>query len=509
MKLVSGLQMKQIDQEAITRYGIPSILLMEHAAYSVYRWIQDEYKEAKSISILCGPGNNGGDGLALARQLATWSSHDVKVILLATEKQLSVDGRCYYEICKQTHIPLIFLEEGNQIEDMLQNSEIIVDALFGTGLSRSIEGKYYTVIEKLNQLGKVVISVDIPSGIHADTGKVLGIAVKAHATITFALPKIGLYLYPGIDYVGKLIIADIGIPRDITKECATSMFTMDEVAAKEYLPTRSTRSNKGSYGKVFIIGGQKGMSGAVVLCATSCISTGAGTVTLGIPESIQDIISNKLTEAMTIGLPEVKGHFSLEATPRIKELIARYDVIAIGPGLGRSEEVKSIIQVVLASDKPCVIDADGLYALKPYLNQLKSRKAPTVLTPHPGEMAYLIDETIDNILEDPITYAKQFVEKYSVTLVLKLEKTLIVDQEVTYINTTGNNGLAKGGSGDVLTGIITALIGQKVPEEKAARLGVYMHGRAADMLAEEKTVYAVIPSEVSKYLGKVFKQLIN
>lgn len=508
MKLTTKEQMNAIDAAAIEQYQIPSILLMEQAAYSVFEYIKGQYKETKKITILCGPGNNGGDGFALARQIEMWSYHQVEVVLLASSQKLSVDGTTYYTICKNMGIKVLEDIEIGHLERVLEHSDIIVDALFGTGLTKLICGKYAEVIRRINDSGRPVISVDIPSGIEANTGKVLGSAVKADITISFALPKLGLYLYPGTYYSGKVMVTEIGIPKEIIERCPSKIFIIDKEQAKEYLPKRSMRSNKGSYGKVLIIGGQRGMSGAPILSAGSCMRSGAGTVTVAVPESINDILEVKLTEAMTIPLPDHDGHLGVGAEAKLAEIIDRYDVIAIGPGMGRHEELSGILRIVLESDKPCIIDADGIYILKGQLELLKSRKAPTVITPHPGEMAHLIDISIAEILDNPLQVANNFVREYPVTLVLKLERTVIVDSGAIYINTTGNNGLAKGGSGDVLTGIISALIGQKVPPNHAAKLGVYLHGLSADKLSQEKTVYSLIPGDISLKLGESFRELI-
>lgn len=507
MKLTTKAQINDIDNKAVADFKIPSVLLMEHAAYSIFRYITNYYEPMKEITILCGPGNNGGDGLALARQLIIWSKHKVKVILFASPDKLSTDGKLYYEMCKQMGVNIKEKCCFEDIKEISERADIIIDALFGTGLTRPIIGEIYQVIEWINSLGKEVISIDMPSGINADTGKVLGTAIKASVTISFVLPKVGLYLYPGIDYAGEIIIEEIGIPSSVLEECRSNVFTMEEVDARSYLPKRYTRSNKGSYGKILIIGGKPGMSGAVSLAVESCMRSGAGTVTVAVPKSLRDVVEIKLTESMTIALPEDKEGMSLEAVPILRELIEKYDVISVGPGIGRNASIKEIVKIVLESDKPCVIDADGLYALKDQLDLLKLRKAPVVLTPHPGEMAYLMNKSIAEILENPLLISEEFISQYPAVLVLKLERTIIKDSKETFINTTGNNGLSKGGSGDVLTGIITSLIGQKVEPNKAARLGVYIHGKTGEKITEEKSRYSLLPSDINRGIGKVFREL--
>ncbi|MGL6173130.1 MAG: NAD(P)H-hydrate dehydratase [Cellulosilyticaceae bacterium] len=509
MKLTTKAQMNAIDERAIKEYGIPGILLMEHAAYSLFRHLENRGVEGEKITILCGPGNNGGDGLALARLLKIGSKCSVQVILMASPNKLTIDGSSYYQICKKMNITLLENLEVDQICETIRNCDIIVDALFGTGLVRELRGDYYEVIQYINEIGKYVISADVPSGIHADTGKVLGIAVKADVTITFALPKVGLYIYPGIEYVGKIIVAEIGIPIQVIEECPSNVERIDEKCVKQYLPLRMIRSNKGTYGKVLLIGGSQGMSGAIALAAQSCMRTGAGTVTVAVPNSIGDILEAKSTESMTVYLEEQGGCIAETAKEVLESIVPKYDVIGIGPGMGRSIELEKILESVLKSDKPCVIDADGLYALKNQLQLLAERKAPTVLTPHPGEMAYLTGKPIEEILNNPIEVVKEFVRSYPVGVMLKLERMIIVDSEKIFINTTGNNGLAKGGSGDVLTGIITSLIGQNIPFTKAMRLGAFIHGKAADNLRKSTTVYSFLPGDICLEIGCVLKELVG
>lgn len=501
--------MNAIDERAIKEYGIPSILLMEQAAYSVFKYLEKEYADKHNITILCGPGNNGGDGLALARQLTIWSKHEVKVLLIAKKDQLTPDGIAYYKICKNMQIAVLEQLEIDQICNIVKQSDIIIDALFGTGLSRPIIGNYYEIITTINQSGKFVLSVDMPSGIETDTGKILGNAVRADITITFALPKIGMYIYPGIEYAGKIIVAEIGIPIQILEECPSNIERTDAEYVKKYLPIRKIRSNKGSYGKVLLIGGSQGMSGAITLAAQSCMRTGAGTVTVAVPRSIGNILEVKSTESMTIYLEEQDGHIAEVAKETLKKIIPKYDVVGIGPGMGRSEALEKIVEIVLKSDKPCVIDADGLYALKNQLHLLSQRKAPTVLTPHPGEMSYLTGQSIEEIINHPLEVVKEFIKCYPVGIILKLEKMISADLEKICINPSGNNGLAKGGSGDVLTGIITSLIGQNIHFTEAMRLGTYIYGKAADHLMKSKTVYNLLPGDISLEIGSVFRELVE
>lgn len=511
MKLMNPVQMKVLDEEAINKYSIPSILLMEHAAYNVFMDIKASYMN-QNIIIVCGPGNNGGDGFALARQIKTWSDNKVKILMLAKPDELSKDGKIYYNICKKIKIEIIQVVTEN-IElayKELREAELIVDAIFGTGLSRNVEGLYADIIHQINISPAYRISIDIPSGIDGETGKVLGMGVQADKTVTFVLPKIGLYVYPAIDYTGEVKIVDIGIPQPVIDCLETSFYSIEKEEMKQLLPNRLTRSNKGTYGKVLVIGGQTGMSGAAALASQASLKAGAGIVTAAVPRAIHDIMEQKVTEVLTLPLEDLEGHISRDADKKIKELIEKHDVIAIGPGIGRSKDVCHVLLIVLASDKPCIIDADALYFLKDMLEIVKERKAPVIITPHPGEMARLTDLTIEAILDKPLEAAYKFAKENNMITVLKIERTVVGDAEGNiYISRGGNSGMAKGGSGDVLTGIIAGLLAQKMIPKDAARLGVYLHGRAADIMKTLKTEYTMIPSDLYEGLERAFKEMCS
>lgn len=499
MKLMTPMQMRKIDELATARYGIPSLLLMEQASYQVFKAVEALEESLKEVVIVCGPGNNGGDGLSLARQLAVWSHRRVTILMLALPEKLSADGKTYYKIAQNMEIPIMHIISENieVLKSYLNRADIIVDAIFGTGLSRTVEGLFAEIITTINEMEAVKICVDIPSGIDGLTGKVQGVAVKADFTITFAALKRGLVLYPAIDYIGQLEVVPIGIPDELINETETQQFSLEKEEMKSILPKRFTRSNKGTYGRILIIGGQKGMSGAVTLASQAAIRSGSGLVTAAVPESIHDIMEVKLTEVMTIPLKAKEGHIAIEAILEIKSLIPNYNKIAIGPGLGRSEAAKMAVEEILKSDKPCLIDADGLYYLNDMLEIIRMRKAPTILTPHPGEMARLTGSTIEEILERPLEVASQFAQKNKVILVLKTERTVIADEDGNiYISRNGNSGMAKGGSGDVLTGIIIGLWAQNIASIDAAKLGVYIQSRAGDLIRQKKNEYSMLPSDI-------------
>lgn len=509
MELLTPSQMQKVDQIAIQNYLIPSMLLMEHAAYQVFLYLK-KWDNPENIIIVCGPGNNGGDGLAIARQLIMWSSFKVTVIMTAPYTTLTDDGKCYYKICKKMGIDLIQLIEDNKKEvlEKIKTSKIIVDALFGTGLTRNIEGLFKEVVEHINRAEGKVISVDIPSGIDGLTGEIKGICVKADTTITFMRPKLGLYLYPAILYTGEVKVEKIGIPEEIVKYIDVRSFSIEKEEMKALLPQRPIRSNKGHFGKVLTIGGSLGMAGAISLTSMAAYKVGCGTVTTVVPKCIIEIMQQKLTEVMAIGLQDQEGHFVKEAVIDLKNILPQYHIVAIGPGIGRNSEILSLLIAVLESDKPCIIDADALYFIPKVLEMLKVRKAPTIVTPHPGEMARLVGASIEEILASPIKYAVDFAIKFNTITVLKLEKTVIADTTgIIYINRYGNSGLAKGGSGDTLTGIITGLLAQHMTPIDAVKLGVYLQTRAADLAKDVLSEYSFIASDVIHFLSKVFLEL--
>lgn len=513
MKLVTAMQMKNIDGMAINQYNIPSILLMEHAALSVFHYITTHFGKSidnKKVTIICGAGNNGGDGLALARQLISFTKSKVEVILLASEDKLTNDAKVYYEACKNIKATIRHSLEDISKEFVtdIGESDIIIDALFGTGLTRNLEGVYFDIIDKINHTDAYIISVDIPSGIDADTGAIKGIAVKADATITFQLPKLGMFFYPAIDYIGELTVANIGIPKELTDTFNVTTWSIDKEMARQLLPKRYTRSNKGTYGKVLLIGGQVGMSGAISLASLSALKVGAGVATAAVPKSICDILEQKLTEVMTLPLDDQEGHLAPGAAAKLKDTIEKYDIVAIGPGIGRDSGITQILSVVLDSTKPCVIDADALYALKLLLYKAKKREMPVIITPHPGEMSMLSQQSIPYILENSSKVALSFAGENNIITVLKTERTLIADPDGSlYINTTGNPGMAKAGSGDVLTGIISGLYAQGLSAKEAAILGVYLHGRSGDIMKSKLSDYAILPSDILKGVEEVFLEL--
>lgn len=511
MKLLTPLQMNGVDRGASERFKIPSLLLMEQAARQVFDYINTHYKETP-VTILCGPGNNGGDGLALGWLLTAFTRAQVKIGMLAPYEKLTADGQIYYQMAERSSAQIILVNEGNKGEmiTLIQESQLIVDALFGTGLSRPVEGIYKEMVERVNSALAPVISVDIPSGINGITGKVMGIGIKADVTLTFMAPKRGLFLYPGILYTGEVKVVPIGIPDELIQEVDSKVYTIEKEEMAAILPQRPVRSNKGTFGKVLTVGGSLGMTGAITLTSLAAYKTGCGTVTAAVPGCIIEIIQQKLTEVMALPLAYEGNNFAEESANHLQVVLPTYQVVAIGPGMGRGCGTLAMLKMILAEDQPCVVDADALYFIKEVKGLLKKRKAPTILTPHPGEMARMMDKTIEEILEDPIEVATKFAADFGVIVILKIEKTVIADMSGNiYINRCGNSGLAKGGSGDTLTGILAGLLAQHLEPMDAARLGVYLQTRAADLAAKALTQYSYLASDVINYISHVYQELMT
>ncbi|OCL27770.1 bifunctional ADP-dependent (S)-NAD(P)H-hydrate dehydratase/NAD(P)H-hydrate epimerase [Orenia metallireducens] len=511
MKLVTGAEMKEVDRYSIEEIGISGLVLMENAGKEVAQAIIEFLGDLKDkqVIILAGKGNNGGDGFVISRLLIEHGI-GVKTILLGKKEDTSEDAKVNLEILDKLGIEvqeIISKEETLALKGTLDKADLIVDALLGTGIKGELRGLYPKLITLVNNSPTSVIAVDIPSGVEADTGRVADIAIEAQETITFALPKIGTILYPGADFVGDLKVVDIGIPQMVIDKQDFKIDLITSELVNKLLPIRAADSHKGSYGKLLLVAGSTGMTGAATLATQASLRIGAGLVTLGTPRSLNPILENKLTEAMTYPLGESKeGVLSRESVIEIKRLLNDRDVLAIGPGLTANDEISYILNHLLEkTDKPMVVDADGLNVISD-LNILKGRGAPTILTPHPGELSRLINKSIEIIRDNPIEVAKNFARDYNVTLVLKGARTIIATpQGQIYINHTGNSGLATGGSGDVLTGLISGLLVQGIDEVSATIIGVYLHGLAADLAAEDLTEYSLLPSDIIDYLPQSLK----
>lgn len=489
--------MKEIDKYCIETLKIPGIVLMENAALKVLRNID---MTIKSFVIVCGSGNNGGDGFALARHLHLLGK-EVELFLIGKERGLSEDCRTNYNIVKNLGLRISYisnLEDIKALRESIENCEITIDAIFGTGLSRNVEGIYDLAIAIINENSKYTISIDIPSGLNSDTGKVLGNSVEANKTITFAAYKKGFLNYGADRFTGEIVVEDIGIPQCVIEKHYEKEIVIEEALVKEKLKARNKYSHKGDFGRVLVIAGSKGFTGAAYITSEAAVKCGAGLVTLCCHESIQPTLSSKLVEAMTL---------SFEEESRLKEAIANANAIAIGPGLGNNEKTLELLKYLLKNANcPVVIDADAINVLKGNLSLLKNKNCKVILTPHHGEMSRITELSTEHILQHRLEAAKDFAKEYEVTLLLKGYNTIITDGSYTFINPTGSSSMASGGMGDCLTGVVTAFLGQKYSPIEAAAIGAYIHGYCGDRLAEDK--FSVTASDVLEKLPHAIKSLI-
>ncbi|MEW6117977.1 MAG: NAD(P)H-hydrate dehydratase [Nitrospirota bacterium] len=512
MKVVTAEEMREIDRSTIEGYGIPGSVLMERAGLAVASRVR-ALSLPNKVLVLCGGGNNGGDGLVVARNLFNWG-FNVKVLMTAKRDSLSPDCRQQFQIAKEIGLPIEYRTKLTRADI---HSAVVVDAVFGTGLSRPVRGEVAGIFAFLNNSAATVIAVDIPSGISSDTGDVLGEALMADYTVTFGLPKRGHLLGPGAAYTGRLFVEDIGFPSKLLTADALKVSLVSREMIAPLLPPRQRDAHKGDFGHILVIAGARGKTGAALMTAKACLRSGAGLVTLAVPESLADVIQGRVTEEMVLPLPDDgSGMFSSRALDDIFPFIEkRADIIAIGPGIGVSEETTAIMtELVQRSTVPMVIDADGLNSLSASFKSehevqdaFRRAKSPLVLTPHHGEMARLVHCSLST---DRIATALSFAQSTGTCLVLKGGPTITASPEGdAFINPTGNPGMATGGSGDVLTGIIAALLGQSLNPVNAAVYGVYLHGLAGDKAAEVKGEQALIASDIIDALPGAFREIIN
>ncbi|MEO0125854.1 MAG: NAD(P)H-hydrate dehydratase [candidate division WOR-3 bacterium] len=508
-RVVNHQEMREIDQRAEKEFSIPSLILMENAGHEVVRILKDYLrKELKGykVWVFAGKGNNGGDGFVVARYLKNEKA-EVKVFLFAKEEELKGDAQKNYEIIKKIGLEIIEIKE-EKFSLPFEKPDIVIDALFGTGFSGKPNPLYRKAIEFINNSDALVLSIDIPSGV-SEKGKVEDIAVKANLTVTMGLIKDSLILFPGKKYVGRLAIADIGIPNFLLEK-EGDKFLLEKEDIKKIFPQRIPEGNKGTFGKVLVIAGSLGFSGAASLTALSALRIGSGLVRLASLREIMPALEAKLTEVVKIPLPqEEEGSYSIKVIPIIDNYLKDTDVIALGPGIGTKEKTKEFLLSLLPKiEKPLVIDADGINNLIGELAILKKMKGAAILTPHPGELGRLLNLSPQEINENRIEVAKEFAIKYNIILVLKGAPTVIGTPEgKVFFNPTGNSGLASGGTGDVLTGFIAGLLSQGLDPLNSALSGVYLHGLCADIGVKEKTEYAFIASDILDYLPLAIKEI--
>ncbi len=525
MKVVTAQEMRKIDRTTIRKFGIAGHVLMERAGMAVARRIQELFERKKAV-VLAGGGNNGGDGIVAARELFN-SRWNVRVFLLIKEDRLSPDCLYQLRIARKMGVPVEF---RMAITEADVHGAVVIDAMFGTGLNKPVEGAMAKVIGFLDKSRSPVISIDIPSGISSDSGQVMGIAVKAGYTVTFGLPKRGHLLYPGAEHTGKLFIENIGFPEDLLNSDYLKVEIPEKMEMAHLVPERPRYSHKGDYGHVLVVAGSRGKTGAAFMTAKACLRAGAGLVTIGIPESLKDVFQCRVTEEMTLPLPDRgDGTLSSEAAQTILGFLAETaDVLCIGPGIGVTDETRKLMgEIVRSSRALMVVDADGINSLcetkgraRGARDILKKASAPVIITPHPGEMARLLKgpgggkeqgakKTVNAVEQDRVNTAMRFSKETGTYLILKGVPTVIAEPAGrAFINTTGNPGMATAGMGDVLTGMVSSFLAQGLSPLEAALLGTYMHGYAGDVAVREKGMHSLIASDIIETLPETFREML-
>lgn len=490
-QLVTSQEMQQFDDYTVKQVGMSALVLMERAAQAVVEIVLQQSTDLNKVAVICGYGNNGADGVAVARLLKL-KNIDVTIYLVGNPELSSAAMKQQLHIASVYQVPMI----TTQPQDFHQYT-LIIDALFGIGLSREIVNEFATVINAINQSQVKVVAIDLPSGIDADNGQILGCAIKADLTVTFGYNKLGLVLFPGADYAGQVSIADIGIYANK----APVYYSLQADDLVKLIPQRANHSHKGTFGKVLVIAGSNEMSGAAYFSAKAAYRTGAGLVQIYTHQSNRAILLSQLPEALITTYDTDKID-----EQQLQQLMQWATVIVIGPGIGLSASSYQILTYVLMkANVPVIIDADGLNMLPNLLHLISRVKYPVFITPHVGEMARLCKTDIKLISENMIQAAQQCTNQYHVTCILKDARTVISspDNQTICINQSGNNGMAKGGSGDVLTGILAGLIAQGIDLSYAAQVGVYLHGLAGNEAAKAKGQYSMLPTDLIEQIENV------
>jgi hydroxyethylthiazole kinase-like uncharacterized protein yjeF len=516
MILVTAGEMQRMDRRTIEDVGIPGLVLMENAGRGATRFLLEQFPDLANlkVGVIAGRGNNGGDGFVMARCLKQ-KGIQVRVYLLAATQQVRGDAAANLNFLKPMGIPLVEIPDEDSFarkKSEMSGLDVWVDAILGTGLKSDVTGYFKTIIEFINDLKKPVLAVDIPSGLNADSGQPCGVCIRARATATFAFAKTGHMVHPGTDYTGTLKIVDIGIPPHIVAAVEPRQFLVTPELVRSYLPPRSADAHKGSSGHLLVVAGSTGKTGAAAMTCMSALRVGAGLVTLGVAESLNPVLEVQMLEAMTAPLPESRtGVLGESAFDAIEKLIPGKKCLALGPGLGQAPETGELVRhIIQASKIPVVVDADGLNNLAGRIEILQKAKAPVILTPHPGEMARLINSDTRRIQQDRLTCAREFATQFKVHLVLKGARTVIAHPDGrVFINPTGNPGMAAGGMGDVLTGMIAGLVCQGASPGAAAQAAVYLHGAAADSLVETVGPYGYLAGEVMQAVPGEIKKIIS
>ena len=512
---VSADEMRWCDEYTIKKLGVPSLLLMENAGSAVAKIVRKNYGplDGKNVAVMCGKGNNGGDGFVIARRLLADGAH-VEVFLLAEPKDLKGDAKVNYEILRKLEKVNDCLSIRRPSNAVLNKARpaIIVDAIFGTGFSGKVREPFTRTIEWVNRQKVPIVSVDIPSGVNGSTGVVENIATQATETVTFAFEKTGLLCNQGQECAGKVSVVDIGIPSNIVQSLKTRTLVLEADDVRKVLPRRPVTAHKYSVGKVFVIAGSRGLTGAAAMSSLAALRAGAGAVVLGTPETVYQILARKLNEVMVTPLAATpEGTLSEAAFGKIQEKLAWADVTILGPGLGQNSEVRNLVRrIVQTYPGKLLLDADGINAIATFgTSELKKSKAEIVLTPHSGEHARLLKMRSTELERNRVESARSGARSVGQTLVLKGAPTATALADGTvYLNSTGNPGMATAGSGDVLSGIIAGLWAQGMKGAEAAYSGVFLHGFSGDLAKKRYGERSLLAMDLIDFLPTAF-QLIE
>ncbi len=507
--------MQAIDRTAIEEFGIPGLVLMENAGLAAASLIHETVPDLleKKVLVVCGKGNNGGDGFVIARHLFI-DGAQVDVLLLGKRQQLKSDARVNADIAFKMGVPIHEISEKNLTAQnhLFRHCHIIVDALFGTGLTKPAGGLYEKVIKKVNASKKYVVAVDIPSGVESDSGHLSGPHIKADVTAALALLKRSHLLFPAAESMGEVQILDISIPQEAVEQQDIPVAWLELDDIQSLIPKRPTNTHKGDYGHTLVVAGSKGKGGAAGLTGLAALRAGAGLVTLAVPESCHQALEFNPLETMTVSLPETKsGCISTQALETIVKNLKGKSALAIGPGVSTEKATIQLLEALLPQvECPLIIDADGLNALGTSGSLIDQIRAETVLTPHPKEMSRLSGWSVQDILNQRIERASEFAQAHKVTLLLKGARTLVAFADGTVlVNPTGNPGMATAGSGDVLTGLIAGLVSQGLSVPSATAAGAFIHGMAGDLYAEAKHEIPLIASDLLEQIPEALKRILT
>lgn len=488
MRILTAEEMREVDRDAIERVGIPGPVLMENAAIGVVDAIGEVFPEAESAVIFCGPGNNGGDGLAIARHLEA-RGYEVEVVLATGGREMRGDAGLQLAICRELELPILELEADEDPAEVVAAAagmDLVIDALYGTGLARPLKGQAAALVEAINELPVPRVAVDVPSGLHGSRAGLYGPHVRADLTVTFAAPKVAHVFPPAAEATGELVVADLGIPARLVDGAPGGLHLLVAAELAPLLPPLARDAHKGDRGHALIVAGSPGKAGAAILAARAAVRSGAGLVTVAVPEPLLATVDGGSIESMTLALPAgPEGQIAGEAVERALAAAEGKRALALGPGLGQEPATaEAIRRLLLASEIPLVIDADGLNAFAGRARELAGRKAPAILTPHPGELGRLLGLSAGEVQADRLAAARMGAEETRAIVILKGHLTLIATPEgEIYVTPNGNPGMGTGGTGDVLTGLLAGLLAQGLDPVDAARLGAFLHGAAGDLAA--------------------------